>query len=269
MSSNFTCTACASTFDSSEEQRAHYKLDWHRYNLKRKVSGLTPVTREDFERRLAAVAGASAPKAEYKMQCKDCRKTFSSEKLFLQHLESKKHQLTVAAKAGKPSTTAAAASADSSEGDSSDEQGVKGPVPADQAVEAAAAAAPLQQSEEEAAAAAVNSSGELSDGEQEEREEVPAPIGADICIFCNLRSDSLEANCRHMLQKHGFFIPDAEYLVDPEGLVLYCSEKVKLGHICLVCNGRGRTFFSWRSVQQHMAGLAHCRLCYEEGEDLH
>ena len=46
MAAQFTCTACASSFDSSEEQRTHYKEDWHRYNLKRKVAGLTPVGRE-------------------------------------------------------------------------------------------------------------------------------------------------------------------------------------------------------------------------------
>lgn len=47
-----------------------------------------------------------------------------------------------------------------------------------------------------------------------------------------------------------FFIPDVEYLVDPEGLVGYVEEKVKLGNICIYCNGKGKTFHTYRSLQQ-------------------
>lgn len=47
-----------------------------------------------------------------------------------------------------------------------------------------------------------------------------------------------------------FFLPDVEYLTDPEGLVGYLEEKVKLGHICLYCNGKGKTFHSYRALQQ-------------------
>ena len=33
----FTCLACRVGWASLEQQRAHYRTDWHRYNLKRKV----------------------------------------------------------------------------------------------------------------------------------------------------------------------------------------------------------------------------------------
>ncbi|GKV53316.1 hypothetical protein SLEP1_g59848 [Rubroshorea leprosula] len=32
-----TCNACNKEFNDDSEQRLHYKSDWHRYNLKRKV----------------------------------------------------------------------------------------------------------------------------------------------------------------------------------------------------------------------------------------
>lgn len=32
-------------------QVEHYKLDWHRFNLKQKMLGTTPVTAEEFEKR--------------------------------------------------------------------------------------------------------------------------------------------------------------------------------------------------------------------------
>lgn len=47
-----------------------------------------------------------------------------------------------------------------------------------------------------------------------------------------------------------FFIPDIEYLVDPEGLVGYVEKKVKLGKICLYCNGKGKAFHTYRALQQ-------------------
>lgn len=32
----------------------HYKLDWHRFNLRQKMSGTPPVTAEEFERKTGA-----------------------------------------------------------------------------------------------------------------------------------------------------------------------------------------------------------------------
>jgi pre-60S factor REI1 len=44
----YTCLACQVAFQSAEGQRNHYKSDWHRYNLKRKVVTLPPVTLDQF-----------------------------------------------------------------------------------------------------------------------------------------------------------------------------------------------------------------------------
>lgn len=34
-----TCSSCKVDFASATEQRIHFKLDWHRYNLKQKLKG--------------------------------------------------------------------------------------------------------------------------------------------------------------------------------------------------------------------------------------
>jgi pre-60S factor REI1 len=47
----FTCVTCNVAFDNSDLQRDHYKTDWHRYNLKRKVAELPAVTAHDFNDR--------------------------------------------------------------------------------------------------------------------------------------------------------------------------------------------------------------------------
>ena len=50
----FTCyTAPGASFASEEEMKDHYRSEWHRYNLKRKVAGLAPLSREAFEERSA------------------------------------------------------------------------------------------------------------------------------------------------------------------------------------------------------------------------
>ncbi|KAM8855628.1 tRNA endonuclease ANKZF1 [Spinachia spinachia] len=54
VSDKMLCTACKSSFVSREEQTEHYKLDWHRFNLRLKISGMPAVTAEEFERRTGA-----------------------------------------------------------------------------------------------------------------------------------------------------------------------------------------------------------------------
>ncbi|RCH79683.1 hypothetical protein CU098_002464, partial [Rhizopus stolonifer] len=49
-----TCRTCQLSFTTREDQRGHYKTDWHRYNIKRKlVLDATPVSFEEFEKILS------------------------------------------------------------------------------------------------------------------------------------------------------------------------------------------------------------------------
>ncbi|XP_027146913.1 ankyrin repeat and zinc finger domain-containing protein 1 isoform X1 [Larimichthys crocea] len=54
VSGKMVCSACRCTFSNREEQMEHYKLDWHRFNLRLKISGMPPVTAEEFERKTGA-----------------------------------------------------------------------------------------------------------------------------------------------------------------------------------------------------------------------
>ena len=42
------CSHCCCSFSNREEQLAHYRLDWHRFNVKRSLDDLPPVTQENF-----------------------------------------------------------------------------------------------------------------------------------------------------------------------------------------------------------------------------
>lgn len=85
------------------------------------------------------------------------------------------------------------------------------------------------------------------------------------CLFCNVTSNTLQENVDHMYNNHSFFIPDKEHLTDQEGLIGYCAEKVKLGHVCLYCQ---KAFQSSADTKRHMESKGHCKIRYEEGIDL-
>lgn len=43
------CNTCGATFADKNEQRDHYRSKWHRFNLKRKVKGISSISLEDFD----------------------------------------------------------------------------------------------------------------------------------------------------------------------------------------------------------------------------
>jgi pre-60S factor REI1 len=47
-----------------------------------------------------------------------------------------------------------------------------------------------------------------------------------LCFMCDLNHETAEDCMVHMHKKHGFFIPDSEYLKDPNGLLTLVALKV-------------------------------------------
>ncbi|XP_063789900.1 tRNA endonuclease ANKZF1 isoform X2 [Pseudophryne corroboree] len=54
ISDRMSCSACQCVFDSREEQKEHYTLDWHQFNLKRKIKGAGILSEDDFQDRTRA-----------------------------------------------------------------------------------------------------------------------------------------------------------------------------------------------------------------------
>ncbi|XP_056376917.1 cytoplasmic 60S subunit biogenesis factor ZNF622 [Hyla sarda] len=89
---SYTCITCRVAFADPEIQRAHYKTDWHRYNLKRKVADMPSVTAENFQERvLAQRAVVEEQSKETATYCTACCKRFSTYSTYENHLKSKKH----------------------------------------------------------------------------------------------------------------------------------------------------------------------------------
>ncbi|XP_058493328.1 cytoplasmic 60S subunit biogenesis factor ZNF622 [Solea solea] len=92
---SYTCISCRVAFTDGEVQRAHYKTDWHRYNLKRKVADMPPVTADNFQERVLAQRAAAEQHlsdAAVTEGCAICNKKFSSANAYQNHLQSHKHQ---------------------------------------------------------------------------------------------------------------------------------------------------------------------------------
>lgn len=62
---------------------------------------------------------------------------------------------------------------------------------------------------------------------------------------------------------HSFFIPDAEFCTDIEGLLTYLGEKIFKDYICIWCNDKGKLFYSLKGVQNHMVDKGHCKMLHE------
>lgn len=100
MPHSYSCNACNAEFEDETVQKAHYRSEWHRYNLRRKVVGVPGVTEALYNMRVEALAREqrnveNAKRMLYK--CVLCSKEYTTEKAHAQHLQSKLHLGKVAA----------------------------------------------------------------------------------------------------------------------------------------------------------------------------
>ncbi|KAJ7371284.1 hypothetical protein OS493_026928 [Desmophyllum pertusum] len=239
----FTCIACRVSFADSDIQRRHYKTDWHRYNLKRRVAEMPPVTAEVFQQKVLeqkAEVEAQQQSKTKSMHCQLCNKTFSSENAYGNHMSSKKHKELEAAKAKK-------------------EENLLKKGLASETIERRETG--QQNTESENAESSLCDNDDNDDDDDDIEEDT---LEVTDCLFCPHRSISLEENMKHMTRSHSFFIPDLEFIVDLKGLLTYLCEKVGVGNMCLYCNDKGKSFFSTEAVQCHMVDKGHTKINYEE-----
>eukprot|EP00741_Cyanophora_paradoxa_P011229 tig00020554_g10849.t1 len=285
--SHLTCLACGASFANQDVQRDHFRTEWHRFNLKRKVASLPPVDLATFNTKVLPLQSTAQNEAgASSVECSICMKAYSSQSALESHLRSRKHKeneaksQTIARGGGVHEKAPHRGARDAG-------AGVGVPPPA-----AGAAArpepprrefgagigftipravdedAPMEEAEEEAGAEdGGRRPGETEEEMMERKIRTAKRLELEDCLFCRTRSPDFQQNVEHMTKVHGFFIPDVEYLRDVEGLVRYLGEKVAVGNVCLYCNGKGRSFHSLDAVQKHMVSKSHCKLRYEEEDE--
>ncbi|KAJ6475216.1 C2H2 type zinc-finger-domain-containing protein [Mycena vitilis] len=245
----FTCLSCNIAFLSAEDQRAHYRSDHHRYNMKRRVASLPPVTAEAFnqkvlDRRLETAVMSSA-RGSY---CEMCNKTYTTENAYRSHINSKKHKDTEAKAQLAP------------------------PVVVEKVAEAATVEVQTVEPAPEPKVVSLVVDADASDSEviqtiDEKIAAARARLSSNSCLFCPHESSVLDDNLTHMSTAHSFFIPDAEYLIDIQGLISYLGEKIAVGNVCIYCNGKGREFRTLEATRKHMLDKSHCKIAYDSEND--
>ncbi|THH16578.1 hypothetical protein EW146_g4087 [Bondarzewia mesenterica] len=252
---------------SAEDQRDHYRSDHHRYNMKRRVASLPPVSVEVFNQKVLErrqeTAVMLSPKGS---TCDICKfmflsKSYTTENAYRSHMNSKKHkenELKVATQSKmQPAVHEETAPVEEPTSSSSEQ-------PTQSAVEASPSEPPKGISLNVDVDADENAVNETID---QKIAAARSRLSPSQCLFCPVTSSSLEDNLTHMSTEHSFFIPDADYLVDLTGLVTYLGEKIAVGNVCVFCNGKGREFRTLDAVRKHMTDKSHCKIAYDSEKD--
>ncbi|ESZ95084.1 hypothetical protein SBOR_4539 [Sclerotinia borealis F-4128] len=258
----YTCNTCQVAFRNSDLQRGHMRGDWHRYNLKRRVTSLPPLSSEVFSEKVLqaqASSTAAASKAAYEKSCTICTKTYFSENAYHNHLSSQKHKARVAIvgdghmddassvmsstfSLGEPMKTTGAADEDT-DADAQVEEVSKG----------------IQTTNLEDAEGSAATATATEDDIMEDDDKALVEVSTSRCLFCNEDSADTSANVAHMERIHGMFIPEKQYLVDLEGLIAFLHEKIYEDHECLGCGKLKQSIFG---LQTHMRDKRHCKIRY-------
>jgi len=261
--------------------------DWHRYNLKRRVASLPPLSSEIFTEKVLAnkaSAEATAAKASFEKSCQACQKTYYSENAYNNHLNSQKHRTNVMRmnKNGhlddSASVTGSVISSAFSLGEpmaDSDANSIDGE--AEKEFSGVVNGLRNTTLEDGASSPVSRRPTRPHHSSAEDRPEHPlsrtATNSTSIqeadplldCLFCNYRSPNFNLNVNHMGRFHGMFIPEKEFLVEPENLIKHLHEKVHEMHQCLKCH---KTAHSASGTQAHMRDRGHCMIAFETDAEL-
>ncbi|EJD75085.1 hypothetical protein LOAG_17697 [Loa loa] len=245
-SNGLTCLCCQAVFGNSDLQREHYKTDWHRYNLKRKITGFTIITEEQFRQKVIAYKKETTAEESTETRmiiCKCCGKHFQSTNAYDNHLSSRKHKEieTRSFKRDVMRTTNKAPVMEKRINDLHYNHFDK---------------VDIEESDRTNDGSNDWITDYDADGEDFDESKV---IPETVCLFCNYGSNDVETNLIHMSVLHGFFLPDAEFCTDISGMLHYLGLKVGSGNVCLVCNER-KKFCSLDACQKHMRDKGHCRV---------
>lgn len=224
------------------------KSDWHRYNLKRKVAQLPPITEELFNSKVASMQ----PQTETKEKTSTKKEQRRKEKEAL--MQQKRIILEQARKAMLAEQEA------KGEAEGKDQRGELDSLLTGPAVP--------EQFEQNGS----NDEPELTPEQAEEKEfqkklSNKVEIPPTTCLFCHpkLKQNfpTIEENTEHMFRQHGLYIPETQYLVDKKGLIEYLAEKIGFG-FCIACNYQGR---NTEAAREHMQTKRHMRIPYETEDE--
>lgn len=261
-------------------------LSCSRYNLKRRVASLPPISSEIFTEKVLQARASSTAEAEragFQKDCEVCHRTYYSENSYQNHLGSQKHKTKEAALLrAQPSQSGAPLIHDDASSMISSTFSLGEPVASNRSdldsesedlghiVQGMKTAAiqdrPSAQSQDLDGSKDIDHPMSTRDQALQSSSSTPtqskAPEGTLMltsCLFCNLESSDINASVSHMERTHGMFIPEKQYLVDMEGLLRSLQQRIQEFHECLVC---GKVKSNAFAAQTHMRDTGHCKIPY-------
>jgi pre-60S factor REI1 len=249
---------------------------YSRYNLKRRVTSLPPISSEVFtEKVLQAQASstAAATKAAYEKTCSVCQRTYFSENAYQNHVGSQKHKAKLAEakyqqideassvmsstfSLGEPAATNENIDSEAEEEFSEVVEGIKKSSLTDAPPVTRRPSRPHHSVDAESVATASSATAAA--------DETSIETSIKRCLFCNYDSPSVSLNAVHMERIHGMFIPEKHYLVDLDGLIESLREKIHEYHECLYCGKLKPTVFG---LQTHMRDKGHCKIPFDTEDE--
>ncbi|KAK1345295.1 hypothetical protein QTO34_014006 [Cnephaeus nilssonii] len=275
----YTCITCRVAFDDPELQRAHYKTDWHRYNLKRKVADMAPVTAEGFQERVRAQRAVAEQESQgTATYCTVCSKKFACLNAYENHLKSRRHvELERKAVNRRVEMMNEKNLEKGLGGDSVDKDAMNAAIQQVIKAQPSPKKAPPAPRKESGGPGAVAEGGRAADDrdpaekpprlqwferqakklakQQGEEESEEGDLDGDDWedIDSDEEMEGEDADSMDELEEQ-----DAEE--EEAGGGAPPGEKVGVGKICLWCNEKGKSFYSTEAVQAHMNDKSHCKL---------
>jgi len=191
-----TCITCRLIFKESDEMRVHYKTDFHRFNLKRKVANLLPVTEDIFNKKLEEInakTDEAVPKGKH-------------------HLKNKKQTPKTNKSQSQPNPNPNQPNPNQSPS--------KSPEPTDDK--------PVLDNGQD-------NEHKTEDDMIDEKIATATVLTLRDSLFDRHKSSDFESNLQYMTKKFGFFIPEIEFLKDLPGLINYLGQKISVGNTCIFC----------------------------------
>ncbi|CCF56035.1 hypothetical protein KAFR_0A06000 [Kazachstania africana CBS 2517] len=258
----FTCNSCNIQFKSSDQQRYHMKTDWHRYNLKRRVAELSPISADEFAKKLQI---SEREQAENQVD----EFGFAILKPLSNKKHSKKHN-------GLPNLRGIVSDTDSIVTD--DEFQLVRTISAAESTgsQVSVKTNETRDTNTDFGEDTASDYGFTSDSTYTSDLEVNVPSEEEgdgyfdpsckltQCIYCGLDNKEIERNVKHMFHNHGLYIPERTYLVDLEALLKFLIQRIVVDHGCLCCGFEGS---SLESIRAHMHSKRHCKMPYETKEE--
>ncbi|KAI1106549.1 C2H2 type zinc-finger-domain-containing protein [Jackrogersella minutella] len=286
-SHQFTCNTCQVAFRFADTQKGHMKSDWHRYNLKRRVASLPPISSEVFTEKVLqarAETSAEADRAGFQQVCEVCQRTYYSENSFRNHISSQKHKAKEAASQRQGPNQDDASSIMSStfslgesvaakneQVDADAEEEFNEVVEGFQKTSLTERPSPVKRPSNPHPSAEAQHKREHPISEADDPSEATSSTSTPVpnltlksCLFCNYDSPTVSLNVVHMERIHSMFIPEKQYLVDIEGLIGALQQRIQEFHECLYCGKLKNTALA---VQTHMRDKGHCKIPYTSEDE--